>query len=103
MKLTTDQKIALREMLKAVLSTGTSTVVFEKADSTIRAMKATRDKEIIGATVFESYVNPVKPRAESAEMLPCFDVESQAWRGFSFERIISVNGVKVEHLVKLVG
>ncbi|QDB71872.1 hypothetical protein HWC54_gp200 [Klebsiella phage Marfa] len=107
MKLTTDQKIALREVLKVKLSMGISDVVFEKADGTIRTMKGTRDKDVVsslvGAEIYESYVNPSKPRKESTDMVPLFDTELKQWRGFSIDKLISVNGMKAEHLLQFVG
>ena len=107
MKLTIEQKIALREILKTKLAMGVSEVVFEKADGTIRTMSATRDKAVVttlvGAEVFESYVSPAKPRKESTDMIPAFDATIKAWRGFSIDKLISVNGMKVEHLLQFVG
>lgn len=107
MKLTTDQKIALREVLKVKLSMGVSAVVFEKADGTIRTMKGTRDKDVVsslvGAEIYENYVNPSKPRKESTDMVPLFDTELKQWRGFSIDKLISVNGMKAEHLLQFVG
>lgn len=107
MKLTTEQKIALREVLKVKLSMGVSAVVFEKADGTIRTMKGTRDKDVVsslvGAEIYENYVNPAKPRKESTDMVPLFDTELKQWRGFSIDKLISVNGMKAEHLLQFVG
>lgn len=107
MKLTTEQKIALREVLKVKLSMGVSAVVFEKADGTIRTMKGTRDKDVVsslaGAEIYESYVNPAKPRKEATDMVPLFDTELKQWRGFSIDKLISVNGMKAEHLLQFVG
>lgn len=107
MKLTIDQKIALREVLKTKLSMGISDIVFEKADGTIRTMKGTRDKDVVanlvGEEVFESYINPSKPRKESTDMVPTFDAVIKQWRGFSIDKLISVNGMKVEHLLQFVG
>ena len=107
MKLTTDQKIALREVLKVKLSMGVSAIVFEKADGTIRTMKGTRDKDVVsslvGAEIYESYVNPSKPRKESTDMVPLFDTELKQWRGFSIDKLLSVNGMKAEHLLQFVG
>lgn len=106
-KLTVEQKIALREILKTKLSMGTSDIVFEKADGTIRTMKGTRDKDVVsglvGVEVFESYVSPAKPRKEAVDMVPLFDTEIKQWRGFSIDKLISVNGMKVEHLLQFVG
>lgn len=105
--LTVEQKIALREVLKTKLAMGVSEVVFEKADGTIRTMAATRDKAVVttlvGEEVFESYVKPAKPRKEAVDMVPCFDTVKAAWRGFSIDKLISVNGMKVDHLLQFIG
>ena len=107
MKLTIEQKIALREVLKTKLAMGTSDIVFEKADGTIRTMKASRDKQVIsdlvGEEIYESYVNPSKPRKEATDMVPAFDTDIKQWRGFSIDKLISVNGMKVDHLLQFVG
>lgn len=100
MKLTKDQKIQVRETLKAILSNGESQIVFEKADGTIRSMRCTRDSDSIPSDLVESTVKSA--RAESVDMLPVYDTEKEQWRGFSFEKLISVNGVKAEHLVQLI-
>ncbi|QPP47236.1 hypothetical protein [Shigella phage Sfk20] len=42
-------------------------------------------------------------RKESTDMIPVFDVELGAWRGFSIDKLISVNGMKVEHLLQFIG
>lgn len=101
MKLTKDQKIQVRETLKAILSNGESQVVFEKADGTIRSMRCTRDKDVLPSD-FELVPESQVKRAESVDMLPVYDTEKEQWRGFSFEKLISVNGVKVEHLIQLI-
>lgn len=106
-KLTVEQKIALREVLKTKLAMGVSDIVFEKADGTIRTMKASRDKDVISKLVpieiYENYVSPAKPRKEATDMVPAFDTEIKQWRGFSIDKLISVNGMKVEHLLQFVG
>lgn len=105
--LSDEQKIALREILKTKLAMGTSDIVFEKADGTIRTMKATRDKDVVsqlvGAEIFEAYIKPAKPRKEAIDMVPAFDTEIKQWRGFTIGKLISVNGMKVEHLLQFVG
>lgn len=103
MKLTTEQKISIREVLKTILSMNISEIVFEKADGTIRTIKATRDADLISSILGESTAPSKGKRTESTEMLPCFDTVKGEWRGFSFEKIISVNGTKIEHLLQLVG
>jgi Tfp pilus assembly protein PilX len=101
MKLNKDQKIQVRETLKAILSSGESQIVFEKADGTIRTMFCTRDKDILPSDMVESTSTNIK-RAEAIDMLPVYDTEKESWRAFSFDKLISVNGVKAEHLVQLI-
>lgn len=105
LKLTEAQKVSIRELLKTKFSHGVTTIVFEKADGTIRVLQGTRDKdiisEVIGSDEYENYVNPKKARKESVDMIPVFDTEAEAWRGFSIDKLVSVNGVKVDHLVQL--
>lgn len=92
MKLTTEQNIHIRETLKAVLSMGESQIVFEKADGTIRTLRCTRDKDIIPSDLVESTTS-----------LPVYDTEKEGWRSFTFDKLISVNGMKVEHLLQMIG
>lgn len=102
-KLTDDQKIQIRETLKSILSNGESQVIFEKVDGTIRALRCTRDAGIIPSDLVESTDNkPKVARKESIDALPVWDTESHAWRSFKFDSMVSVNGVKIEHLLKLV-
>lgn len=97
-KLSETQRVHIREILKTKLSHGKTTVVFEKADGTIRVLTATRDKDLLPRS--ESADN--KTRKESVDMIPVFDTDIQEWRGFSIDKLVSINGVKIEHLVKLV-
>lgn len=101
MKLTTEQKVAIREILKTKLSMGVSNVVFEKSDGTIRAMKGTRDADFM--PTMQTGKLTESTRKESTDMVPVFDVELGEWRGFSIDKLISVNGMKVEHLLQFIG
>lgn len=101
MKLTTEQNIHIRETLKAVLSMGESQIVFEKTDGTIRTLRCTRDKDIIPSDLVESTTKSA--RAESTTSLPVYDTEKEGWRSFTFDKLISVNGMKVEHLLQMIG
>lgn len=92
-----EQLIKLRELLKTKLSVGVTEIIFEKADGTIRVINATRDDEYIPA---ENIITDTS-RAESDHMIPVWDIVNNGWRGFSIDSVISVNGVKFEHLVKL--
>lgn len=101
MKLTTEQKVAIREILKTKLSMGISNVVFEKSDGTIRTMKGTRDADFM--PTMQTGKLTESTRKESTDMISVFDVELGAWRGFSIDKLISVNGMKVEHLLQFIG
>lgn len=102
-KLTEDQKVQIRETLKPILSQGESQVVFEKVDGTIRSLRCTRDQGIIPSDLVESTASATnKTRKESVDALPVWDTESHAWRSFKFDSLISINGVKVEHLLAMV-
>lgn len=101
-KLNDTQKIAIREILKTKLSHGVTDIVFEKADGTIRILKGTRDKDLLPVNPKEQIVKESQTkRKESIDAVPVFDTEGQVWRSFSIEKLISVNTVKVEHLIKL--
>lgn len=103
MKLTEKQRLHLRDILKSALATGVSEVVFEKADGSIRVLKATRDAKIIPQKPISenAVVVEVKPRKESTTTLPVYDVES-GWRSFKIESLVSINGLKADALVRLV-
>lgn len=92
-----EQLIKLRELLKTKLSVGVTEIIFEKADGTIRVINATRDDDYIPMENVSTYTS----RAESDCMIPVWDTVNNGWRGFSIDSVISVNGVKFEHLVKL--
>lgn len=100
-KLTEAEKVQIRDTLKPILARGESQVVFEKVDGTIRSLRCTRDYDIIPSDLVESVGSQVS-RKESTEAIPVWDTEKHAWRSFKLDSIVSVNGVKVEHLLKLV-
>lgn len=100
-KLTEDQKVQIRETLKPILARGESQIVFEKVDGTIRSLRCTRDTDIIPSDLVESEGSQVH-RKESIEALPVWDTESHGWRSFKLDSLVSINGVKAEHLVKMV-
>jgi hypothetical protein len=103
--LTTGDSIKLREFLKAKLSVGTHEIVFEKKDKSIRVLRGTRDAALISAELFEQFMNPPPrkdgaERSESTTSLPTFDVEASAWRSFSFDKLISVDGINIDTVLK---
>lgn len=102
--LTEQDKIKLREHLKAVLSVGEHIVVFEKKNGDVRVLKGTRDPNLISQELFEKRMNPAPkadgtPRVESVDSLPTFDVEANDWRSFSFGSLIGVDGININTLL----
>ncbi len=99
-KLTESEKLKIRETLKPILAKGESQIVFEKVDGTIRFIRCTRDSDIIPSDLVES--TDKKERKESTDSLPVWDTEIHGWRSFKLDSLVSINGTKVEHLLKLV-
>lgn len=104
--LTDDQKVQFLSYLKTKLAEGVSTIVFTKADGSERVLKGTRDKDIIGEELYEAYINPPpkadgKPRKTSITSLPTFDTEIKQWRSFSLDKLVSVDGINTNELLKL--
>ena len=102
--LTGKDKIKLREYLKVVLSSGEHTVIFEKKNGDIRVLKGTRDPSIIGQELFEKWTKPKdnadgSVRLESTDSLPTFDTEAAAWRSFSFDSLLGVDGININTLL----
>lgn len=96
MKLTRD------EVIKA-LKSGVQEVIFIKTDGTTRNMKCTLCDEIIQPYVDE--INKrneqlllegkeVKERKVNPNVVSVIDVESNGWRSFKLDTIISINEVK---------
>lgn len=100
MELSDTQYIHIRELLRATLKSDTCKVVFTKADGTERTIRCTLDFDIIPeehhpqtqSSIIESN-NELKRVA-----LRVFDVESDGWRSFKPESVISINGIKIKDL-----
>lgn len=97
--------IKFREFLKCKLAQGVHEIVFNKKDGTVRVLYGTRDKDFIGAEIYEAYINPPvkegkEPRKESTTSLPTYDSKAKQWRSFSLANLVSVDGINTETLLK---
>lgn len=102
MKLTINQMVTLKNILRSVLANGTVQVVFEKVDGSIRVLNATlSDAKIASVTGELPGSNDSKTRKTSAETLSVFEVDEGKWKSFRLEKLISANTVKLEEIVKL--
>lgn len=101
--LETTDAVKLREHLKAVLASGIHEVVFKKKDGSIRVLKGTRDPSLMSQELFEKWTKSTNqdgtPRSESITALPTFDTEANAWRSFSFESLIGVDGINIDTIL----
>ncbi|WJZ28114.1 hypothetical protein NCTGTJJY_CDS0235 [Serratia phage 92A1] len=104
MKLTEQQRIHLREILKTTLAQGVSEIVFEKVDGSIRVLRGTRDKDLYPKQeIVEQQKAAIQvKRAESTTSLPVFDTEAKDFRSFKLESLVSINGLKAADLIRLV-
>lgn len=103
--LTTGDSIKLREFLKAKFAIDRHEIVFEKKDGAIRVLRGTRDSALISEELFEQFMNPPPrkdghPRSESTTSLPVFDLEASSWRSFNFDKLISVDGINIDTVLK---
>ena len=73
-----------RVWLLDVLKTNTVTVSFTKQDGTERIMKCTLDPSILPKV---ELTEEKKPRKTNENVVPVFDVESNAWRSFTLKSV----------------
>lgn len=80
--MTEEEKIELKETLKR----DTVTVLFEKADGSLRTMKCTLDPKILPQPVAsDEEVN--RNRAPNEEVQVVWDIESNGFRSFRYDRV----------------
>lgn len=89
------QKTRLRKTLIVVLNTGFHDIQFLKADNTIRTMKATRDEEFVGNAFAGG-------RTASLDAIKVYDLEEADYRTFRMDSLISINGIDMTTLLRLV-
>ncbi|QFR56166.1 hypothetical protein CPT_Muldoon_215 [Serratia phage Muldoon] len=89
------QTTRLRKTLYAILSEGFHDVQFVKSDNTIRTMKATRDEEFVGNAFSGG-------RTASLEAIKVYDLDEADYRTFRIDSLITINGIDISTLLKLV-
>lgn len=104
MELKTNQMVPLRSILKAILNNGTVQVVFEKVDGSIRVLNCTTNSaKITSVTGEEDDADGTKStRKESTSVISVFEVDEEKWKSFKLDKLISINSVKVEEILKLI-
>ena len=78
-----------QKWLKSHLKHGPVTVIFTKKDGTERVMKCTTNPTVImfkDPTILESK----KERKVSEDVMPVYDLESDAWKSFRWDSIKTV-------------
>lgn len=75
-----------RYQLKQSLQNGVVTVVFEKADGTLREMRCTLQADVMPQLLQEGESS----RTENPDTLAVWDVENGGWRSFRMDSIKSI-------------
>jgi hypothetical protein len=102
-----DSKL-FKKWLRSHLAFGPVTVTFTKKDGTERVMKCTTSSDLVPSTIVEAHEtntdNPIdfpKPKKKvNEDVMPVYDLESNAWKSFRWDSIKSVMftlGEEVEH------
>jgi hypothetical protein len=89
-----DQKAVIRAWVKSLLTKGSVTVSFTKADGTVRDMLCTLNPEQLPTPVVHPVDGIVKEtkqkKAPDPHSLRVFDLSKQEWRSFRFDRLRKV-------------
>ena len=78
-------------MLKEMLQNGIISIVFEKADGTIREMNCTLNPTEMPPQLLTEQQEAAKVRNENADLLAVWDVDANGWRSFNISKVRSVN------------
>jgi hypothetical protein len=79
-----------KKWLRSHLAFGPTTVVFTKKDGTERVMKCTTNSSLVPAVEISESAEPKKERKVNEEVMPVYDLESNAWKSFRWDSIKSV-------------
>jgi hypothetical protein len=104
-----DSKL-FKKWLKSHLAFGPVTVTFTKKDGTERVMKCTTNSELVPLVEEKVHVtntdNPIdfpapkKEKKINEDVMPVYDLESEAWKSFRWDSVKSVMftiGEEIEH------
>ena len=78
-------------MLKEMLQNGIISIVFEKADGTIREMNCTLNPTEMPPQLLTEQQEAAKVRNENPDLLAVWDVDANGWRSFNISKVRSVN------------
>lgn len=83
-----------KDELISLFKRETVNIEFTKNDGTTRAMKCTLMPEMLPVQIeLEELVNT---RKDNPDILAVFDLDKSEWRSFRWDRLLSVNGVKID-------
>ena len=88
-----DMSLYDKYSLKEQLQNGIITVVFEKADGSIRSLQCTLNSEFMPAQLLTEQQDAARIRNENADLLAVWDVENNGWRSFNVSKVKHVLGV----------
>lgn len=100
MKLNKTQLENLYTVVLARIKSGVNTLVFEKADGSIRVLNGTLDNSIISEHIEENDTIKSDYSTDNKQYLRIWDTDKNAFRSFRLDSLLSLNSVKIEHLVK---
>ena len=78
-------------MLKEMLHNGVVSIVFEKADGTIREMNCTLNPTEMPPQLLTEQQNAARVRNENPDLLAVWDVDANGWRSFNVSKVRKVN------------
>ena len=78
-------------MLKEMLQNGIVSIVFEKADGTIREMNCTLNPTEMPPQLLTEQQDAAKIRNENADLLAVWDVDANGWRSFQDRKSTRLN------------
>jgi hypothetical protein len=81
-------KMMNRYELKQTLQKGVATVTFTKKDGSLREMKCTLNSEYLPPQLLQE--GDVSDRKENEDVLAVWDIDSNGWRSFRMDSIISI-------------
>lgn len=84
-----------KEDLRTLLSEGTVDIAFEKVNGDTREMSATLSADIIPQVEPDEGVEK-SPKAKNDSSLAVWDVSISQWRSFRWDKLKTVNGMKVK-------
>jgi hypothetical protein len=89
------RKIEVNEILNA-LKSGTTEIIFEKLDGTMRTMKATLDPSFLPEVDQSKVAKPTK-KDDKLASLAVWDADVSGWRSFRLDALTTFAGEKVNY------